>query len=45
MRKIDKKELIKLLILLLSIAEITSISLIVMFFILNPVPCDTGDGG
>jgi hypothetical protein len=45
MRENTKNELKKLLILLLSIAGITIISLVVMYFVLNPLPCDTGDGG
>lgn len=44
MREVSKQELLKLLILLLSIMGITIISLVIMYFILNPVPCDTGNG-
>jgi hypothetical protein len=48
MRKISKHELMKLLILLLSIAGIMVVTLVVMFFALNPELCGTGgtgDGG
>lgn len=45
MREIKRREFIKLLILLLSIASITIVTLIVVFISLNPVPCDSGGNG
>ena len=45
MRKISNRELIKLLILLLSITGITIATLVILFILLNPVPSDVGGSG
>ena len=44
MRNLSRHELIKLLILLSSIAGITIIVVVLVYFIINSVPCDSGGG-
>jgi len=44
-RNIERRELIKLLIFLLSITGITIVTLVILYFMLNPLPIEDGNGG